>query len=118
MPRILSHLGVPSLRLRIALLLTFAVIMVAAGAWATQPAQAQLPGTAPLGATQPGERADTRSDNPQASGPAGSSVVKAPPPAAPNVILYDQLNNAGTLSTGSQQFEPGFASFNDQTADD
>ncbi len=49
----------------------------------------------------------------------GAAPKQPPPaPAAPNVVLYDQLNNAGTFSTNSQQFEAANAAFNNQAADD
>src|SRR4051794_34629977 len=83
------------------------LVMPAAGVWVTQPAKAQQPGTAP---GSPGSR-------PQVSGPSGgSSIAKAPPPVAPNVVLYDQYNNPGTLSTLSQQFGD-FPTYTSQTAD-
>src|SRR4029077_12391338 len=41
-----------------------------------------------------------------------------PYPKAPQVVLYDQLNNPGVVSTNSQDFEPANAAFNDFTADD
>src|SRR5205823_5160424 len=40
------------------------------------------------------------------------------PPAAPNVTLYDQYNNAAANSTSSQDFETAFDAFDDQVADD
>src|SRR5207237_4218188 len=39
-------------------------------------------------------------------------------PQLPNVTLYAQLNNAGTISTGSQDFETANNAFDDLTADD
>src|SRR5436189_3724056 len=40
------------------------------------------------------------------SGPAGAHALTVPPaPQAPQVILYDQYNNAGTNATSSQDFE-------------
>jgi Kelch motif protein len=39
-------------------------------------------------------------------------------PKLPNVILYDQYNNAGTNATSSQDFEAAFDPFDDFTADD
>src|SRR5207237_9290093 len=39
-------------------------------------------------------------------------------PQLPNVTLYGQLNNPGTLSTGSQDFETANNAFDDFTADD
>ena len=40
-----------------------------------------------------------------------------PYPAAPQVVLYDQLNNPGTIAINSQDFEPAFADLSDLTAD-
>ncbi len=40
-----------------------------------------------------------------------------PQPKAPQVVLYDQYNNASTTATNSQEF-PDFATFSDFTADD
>ena len=52
------------------------------------------------------------------SGPIGVVTINTPPaPQIPEVILYDQLNNPGTVSTGSQEF-PDFPTFTDFTADD
>ena len=34
------------------------------------------------------------------------------------MVLYNQLNNPGTIATTSQDFEPGFADLSDFTADD
>ena len=39
-------------------------------------------------------------------------------PAAPADVLYDQYDDAGQYATSSQHFESGFASFDDQLADD
>ena len=39
-------------------------------------------------------------------------------PKLPNVILYDQYDNAGTNATSSQDFEAAFDPFDDFTADD
>jgi hypothetical protein len=53
------------------------------------------------------------------SGPAGARLLRLlPMPRVPDVILYDQYDNAGALSTGSQNFEPDFDAFDDFTADD
>src|SRR5215467_258861 len=41
-----------------------------------------------------------------------------PQPKLPNVILYDQYDNAGTNATSSQDFEAAFDPFDDFTADD
>jgi hypothetical protein len=55
--------------------------------------------------------------------PGLTTTVSAPrsqpaPPAVPNVVLYDQYNNAGTFSTGSQNFEAANDPFDDFLADD
>jgi len=55
---------------------------------------------------------------PSVSGPAQPGRLAVGPPAAPLVTLYDQLNNAGTVSTNSQEFETANAAFNNQAADD
>src|SRR5207253_2906051 len=39
-------------------------------------------------------------------------------PKLPNVVLYDQYDNAGTNATSSQDFEAAFDPFDDFTADD
>ncbi len=53
------------------------------------------------------------------SGPAGAHRVQIPPvPQLPQVVLYDQYNNAGFNATSSQDFEPAFDPFDDFTADD
>ena len=45
-------------------------------------------------------------------------VINAPPrPKAPQVVLYDQYDNATGVATGSQEF-PDFPDFDDFTADD
>jgi hypothetical protein len=41
-----------------------------------------------------------------------------PQPKAPQVVLYDQYDNAGTNSTSSQNFEPASDPFDDFNADD
>ena len=41
-----------------------------------------------------------------------------PPPKVPLVTLYDQLNNPGTVSSSSQDFEAAFDPFDDFLADD
>src|SRR5258705_9056868 len=46
-------------------------------------------------------------------------VFSMPPaPKIPQVTLYDQLNNPGVVSTGSQDFETANDAFDDFTADD
>jgi len=46
-------------------------------------------------------------------------VFSMPPaPKVPQVTLYDQLNNPGTVSTNSQDFEPAFDAFDNFLADD
>src|SRR6476661_1895025 len=44
--------------------------------------------------------------------------VQPAAPAAPNVVLYDQLDNLAGTGTSSQEFEAAQAAYNDQTADD
>ena len=52
------------------------------------------------------------------SGPTGAQRLRIlPQPKAPQVVLYDQYNNAAATATNSQEF-PDFATFNDFTADD
>jgi hypothetical protein len=53
----------------------------------------------------------------------GVAVKKAiqhriPAPAAPNVVLYDQYDNAGLYATSSQDFEAAYDAFDDFVADD
>src|SRR6266403_3981549 len=53
------------------------------------------------------------------SGPMGVPSFRLPSvPKLPAVTLYDQLNNPGTISTGSQDFETANNAFDDFTADD
>src|SRR5207253_3287982 len=53
------------------------------------------------------------------SGPMGVPSFRLPSvPNLPAVTLYDQLNNPGTISTGSQDFETANNAFDDFTADD
>src|SRR5437588_1310039 len=70
----------------------------------------------------------SRSDIP-ATAPSGLPTVSSraagvhaigfrPTPRFPAVVLYDQLDNPGTVSTGSQEFETANAAFDDFTADD
>ncbi len=51
---------------------------------------------------------------PQTSAHAAGTI----PAYLPEVLLYNQNDNPGTSSTGSQNFEVSFDSFDDQTADD
>jgi hypothetical protein len=44
--------------------------------------------------------------------------VQPAAPAAPNVVLYDQLDNLAGTGPSSQEFEAAQAAYNDQTADD
>jgi hypothetical protein len=96
--------NVPSL-----LLVGLALALLAGVGLFTQSARAQFPTTQ---AAPPAQ-----STWPQASGPS-SGVQTAPAPKAPFVTLYDQLNNPGTQSTLSQDFEPSLAAFSSQIADD
>src|SRR6266480_3888033 len=53
------------------------------------------------------------------SGVIGAHAVRIPPhPKAPQVVLYDQYDNAGANATNSQNFEPANDAFDDFTADD
>ena len=53
------------------------------------------------------------------SGPMGLPSFRMPPvPKLPQVTLYDQLNNPGTVSTSSQDFETAFDAFDNFIADD
>jgi hypothetical protein len=52
------------------------------------------------------------------SGPAGGVHAALPAPARPNVVLYDQYNNAGLNASLSQEFEPANATFSSQVGDD
>lgn len=61
-----------------------------------------------------------------AATPEKSTAVKAmrqvhralPAPTAPNVVLYDQYDNAGLAATSSQDFEAAYDAFDDFVADD
>src|SRR5690242_16338918 len=98
------------------LMLLFAVL--AAGAVMTiQPAKAQAPYAMPSGAPAPQKVAKANSSAPQLQGSSKVQLV-APPVNRPDVVLYDQFNNASTAGTLSQQFEPANAAFNAQLADD
>src|SRR5207249_11583606 len=84
-------------------------------------AAAQMPGVArPSAAARPAVPALPASQLPKAtSGPAGAHTITVPPaPQAPQVILYDQYNNAGTNATSSQDFEASLDAFDDELADD
>src|SRR6266566_2513878 len=49
------------------------------------------------------------------SGPGGAHALPSlPPPQAPQVVLYDQYNNAGTNATSSQDFEASLDAFDDE----
>ena len=53
------------------------------------------------------------------SGPTGAHGVQIPSaPTYPQVVLYDQYNNAGPNATSSQDFEAAFDPFDDELADD
>src|SRR5437870_3611035 len=52
------------------------------------------------------------------SGPSVPNFSLPPVPKLPAVTLYDQLNNPGSLSTSSQDFETANDAFDDFTADD
>src|SRR5437762_5603594 len=77
---------------------------VPAGIGVAPPAQGK-------GSTQPLSK-------PQTSFAGTPRKLSLAPPAAPNVTLYDQYNNAAANSTSSQDFETAFDAFDDQVADD
>ena len=52
------------------------------------------------------------------SGPSVPNFSLPPVPKLPAVTLYDQLNNPGSLSTSSQDFETANDAFDNQGADD
>ena len=52
------------------------------------------------------------------SGPAGAHGEIPGAPKYPQVVLYDQYNNAGPNATSSQDFEAAFDPFDDELADD
>ena len=87
-----------------------------------EPAQAAPPSTGAISAKAqlPNISRTGQSQLPKvSSGPIG--VGRLPIlayPKAPQVVLYDQLDNAGTISTGSQDFEAANDAFDDFTADD
>jgi VCBS repeat protein len=59
--------------------------------------------------------------NPTVSSSRATGIPKAPilpVPKFPAAVLYDQLNNPGTLSTSSQDFEAAYNTSDDFTADD
>jgi N-acetylneuraminic acid mutarotase len=78
-------------------------------------------GTSTSKATRASAGASKRvSQTPQkASGPVPAHAMRVPPaPKGVLVPLYDQYDNAGPASTGSQNFEAAFDTFDDFTADD
>jgi len=85
-------------------------------------AAAQMPQVAPpsTGAVsrRPAVPALPASQLPKTSGPAGHEVQSLPAPQFPQVVLYDQYNNAGANATSSQDFEAAIDPFDDETADD
>src|SRR5690348_5062540 len=86
--------------------------LLAAGALvAIQRAGAQAPNLPPDWA--PAQRINAATNSRVAQAQRRSSLpLEAPPVSAPDVVLYDQFNNAATTSTGSQQFEAAFTAFN------
>ncbi|HET7079298.1 MAG TPA: hypothetical protein VFM49_17835, partial [Chloroflexia bacterium] len=96
-----------------------ALLLVALG-WTLGPTRAAPPGqagTGPAGAPAAQTGRLTLSNPPGA--PASQPGGGPPVPAAPNVVLYDQYDNASaSQNTSSQQFEPTLAQYNDQGADD
>src|SRR5436190_1402511 len=101
-----------------------ALLLAAAGsanrASAGTPLQ-QLPGKGALanigGPIAQQKGTGNRTAKPVVTSPNNAPQTKLPPVVAPNVVLYDQLNNPGTVSTLSQEFESANAAFNSQTAD-
>jgi hypothetical protein len=49
---------------------------------------------------------------------AATGNVQLAPPAAPNVVLYDQYNNNADSGSNSQEYEAAHATYDDQVADD
>ena len=74
----------------------------ASGAIGASAAQAQLPNISQTGQLQLPK---------VSSGPGVPSFRIPPVPHLPQVVLYDQLNNPGTLSSSSQDFEAAFDAF-------
>ena len=81
-------------------------------------AQAQLPNISNNGQSQLLTRTEQSQVPTKTSGPSAPKLPIVPYPNAPQVVLYDQLNNPGAVSTNSQNFEAANAGFNDFTADD
>ncbi len=81
-------------------------------------AQAQLPNISNNGQSQLLTRTEQSQVPTKTSGPSAPKLPIVPYPNAPQVVLYDQLNNPGSVSTNSQDFEAANAGFNDFTADD
>src|SRR5437879_4141658 len=92
------------------LVLLAAAVLLAGGA-----VRAKLPAPGGASLSPPGP---AQAGKPQVSGPAHGAPGNLPPPVAPNVILYDQYNNAGANSTVSQDFETANDAFDNQLADD
>ena len=68
---------------------------------------------------QPQSPKVSRTDLPtKTSEPRVPNFSLPPVPKLPAITLYDQLNNPGTISTGSQDFETANNAFDDFTADD
>jgi hypothetical protein len=84
--------------------------------------RAKILGLAALGAllcAGPAVPGRTARPAPKLSSPEAHHALARPArPAAPADVLYDQYDNAGAYATSSQHFESGFASFNDELADD
>jgi len=55
---------------------------------------------------------------PVSSQPSGRAPIAVPTPSAGLVTLWDQSDDPGSNSIGSQEFEPAVAMFDDQAADD
>jgi hypothetical protein len=55
---------------------------------------------------------------PTKSAPEKRSTSALPAPAAPNVVLYDQYDNAGALAVSSQDYETAYDTIDSFVADD
>lgn len=104
----------------IALVMLVSAGLVLAGVPASAPAETGTKASGQQGGVMglaPAQSAQARPGQPAASGPASVEKAVPPQPAVPNVTLYDQLNNPGTLSALSQNIGD-FPTFSSQTADD
>src|SRR6476661_5458105 len=93
------------------LTVTVLLIAVAMSLGAAQAAPAPQPaGPPPAAKGGPG--------TPQQLATGVTAHTRPAAPAAPNAVLYDQLDNPAGTGTSSQEFEAAFSQYNDQTADD